>query len=108
MTALSARSQPSRQDQLARFLNEVVGVKLARRGSAAILTDQHEALEDLAELIQQDPTLSLLEVSQRSTRLPLRGGKAVLTEDGEALASWLVYRRRSLSSFPPPPPADAE
>ena len=93
LSELAPRSSPERQAALQDFLNRQVKARLAPDGSAFILADRDEAVEDLANLVLRDRSLELLEVRQRRTHLPLMGGAAVTIEPGEAMVSWLLFRR---------------
>jgi len=93
LSELAPRSSPERQAALQDFLNRQIKARLAAEGSAFILADRDEAVEDLANLVLRDRGLELLEVRQRRTHLPLMGGAAVTIEPGEAMVSWLLFRR---------------
>lgn len=93
LSELAPRSSPERQAALQDFLNRQIKARLAPEGSAFILADRDEAVEDLANLVLRDRGLELLEVRQRRTHLPLMGGAAVTIEPGEAMVSWLLFRK---------------
>lgn len=93
LAELAPRSTPQRHETLQAFLQRQLKDRLAPGGSAFVLADRDEAVEDLANLVLQDPHLELLELRQRRTRLPLMGGAAVTIESGEAMVSWLLFRR---------------
>ncbi|MCC6273567.1 MAG: hypothetical protein IT572_08885 [Deltaproteobacteria bacterium] len=93
LSELAPRSSHQRQAILQDFLTHQIKARLAPEGSAFILTDRDEAIEDLANLVLRDRGLELLEVRQRRTHLPLMGGNAVSIEPGEAMVSWLLFRR---------------
>ncbi|MCC7344191.1 MAG: hypothetical protein IT573_04575 [Deltaproteobacteria bacterium] len=93
LSELAPRSSPERQASLQDFLNRQIKARLAPEGSAFILADRDEAIEDLANLVLRDRGIELLEVRQRRTHLPLMGGPAVTIEPGEAMVSWLLFRK---------------
>jgi hypothetical protein len=100
---VSPRSASSRRHQLTGFLHGNMVRQLAPRGSGLILTDRHDVIEDLSDIIQEDPKLRLLEVVRRSTNPPLVAGKLAMAEPGENLVSWLVFQRKGPASVMPPP-----
>ncbi len=103
LAMLPARSTPeARRAELINFLEGGLLTKLVTRGSGFILSDQHDAVADLGELIRTHSRLQLLEMVHGTTRLPLRGGRAVTAEEGEELISWLVFRRKAGDTVPPP------
>lgn len=93
LSELAPRSSHERQAILQDFLTHQIKARLAPEGSAFILAERDEAIEDLANLVLRDRGLELLEVRQRRTHLPLLGGAAVSIEPGEAMVSWLLFRR---------------
>ncbi|HKY62262.1 MAG TPA: hypothetical protein VJR29_02495 [bacterium] len=90
---LTARFDPKRSEQLRELINSNLALRLNPEGSAFVITNRHDAIEDLAEVVRQTPGLELLEQQIIRDRMPLRAGMHVTAVPGENLYSWLVFRK---------------
>ncbi|MFO1464624.1 MAG: hypothetical protein U1F66_12690 [bacterium] len=93
LTELPPRSSTERLDTLQSFLKNTLAARLARGGSAFVISERDDAIEDLGNLVLRSPGFELLEVRHRRNHMPLVGGQAATIEPGEAMVSWLVFRK---------------
>jgi hypothetical protein len=93
LAELEPRTSKERLQSLQGFLGGMINARLKVNGSAFLISERDDAVEDLANLVLRNPNLELLEVRHRRTRLPLLGGVGETIEAGEAMVSWLVYRK---------------
>lgn len=99
---ISPRSAPTRRAELQQFLDDYLNNKLAPRGSGFLLTERDDIVEDLVSLISESSQMYLLDSGRRTVFPPLLGGRAATAEKGEELVSWIVYRKRTPTTIPPP------
>ncbi len=92
---LKPRFDPGRMEQLRELIASNLAIRLNPDGSAFVISDRHDAIEDLAKAVQQSPGIELLELQIIRDRMPLRAGMHVTAVPGENLYSWLVLRKRS-------------
>jgi hypothetical protein len=92
--ALKPRGDTRRVEQLRELIITNLAIKLNPEGSAFVISNRHDAIEDLARVVQQSPGLELLELQMIRDRMPLRAGMHVTAVQGENLYSWLVLRKR--------------
>ncbi|HKX13232.1 MAG TPA: hypothetical protein VJP40_08770, partial [bacterium] len=92
--ALKPRGDSRRMEQLRELIVTNLAIKLNPEGSVFVISNRHDAIEDLARAVQQYPNFDLLELQTIRDRMPLRAGMHVTAVEGENLYSWLVFRNR--------------
>jgi hypothetical protein len=90
---LPMRGSPSRVVALKNFLSLAMNSKLSPKGSAFVISEQKEIIEELAQIIREDARLELLERKFNENKPPLIGGFSKNRGTFE-LDHWLVYRRK--------------
>lgn len=95
---LPARRSPARPAALRDFLDNALNSKLVNGGSGFVVSEVREIIEDLAETIQADPNLHLLDARYQLTRPPIVGGIAETME--RERVHFLVYRKKNPGELP--------
>jgi len=90
-----SRDPLERNSELKDFLQRAVHSKLApgREGKGVfIISEYPNLIEEISEIIRQDPDFEVLEVQHDQTSHPIIGGHSAVQPDGKA--SWVIYRRQ--------------
>ncbi|HKY62200.1 MAG TPA: hypothetical protein VJR29_02185, partial [bacterium] len=90
---LPPRDQPERYRSLHHFLDQAINAKLVNGGSAFIVSDVREDIQDLVQVVGNSSRLRLLEDRYNVPRSPVSGGFGPAA--GNPRLHYLIYRKES-------------
>gem|GEM_PF-3584330 len=82
----------ARNRALKTFLEKALNSKIRRGGTGYVVSEHSDLISDLAEVIEQDPRLEIIEEGYQQKWSPIVGGYG--TAGGIQRNSWLIYRRK--------------